>query len=135
MHKLDIPDELGAGWVEIHEKLSWSQAKSIEGKALRMRAKPGADIENMRDEDVIMEPDVLAGGIAKLDTYVTRWSLCDDAGKPLPVGRRGFTHADFDPDVGDWIIKASDEYYEDLRRSKSGPNLAEVAAPAGGEES
>jgi hypothetical protein len=104
-HTLIIPDRLGGGSVEIRAKRGWGAAQRIESAGVVIR--PGAD----GDEHTAVV-DGQAKGLAILEGSIVSWTL------PLPATRAGFLSDDFDPDVGDWLVDACEEYYASLRRTE-----------------
>ncbi|MFZ2738429.1 MAG: hypothetical protein WAY02_09380 [Burkholderiaceae bacterium] len=121
-HRIEIPDEFGGGWVEIREKRSWADVKRIDQQALRW--------EGDGSGQVIGKMDMLEQGIAKLEAAVVRWSLTDENGSSIPPDRGGFVHADFDPELGDWMIEQIDAYYAGRSRTKRAAAAVEAAAAA-----
>lgn len=124
-HKIEIPDDLGGGWVEIREKRSWADVKRIDQQAIKLEGADGGG------GSFIGKMDLLEQGIAKLEAAVVRWSLTDEHGGALPPDRGGFVHPDFDPELGDWLIEQIDAYYAGRSRSKRAAAGAEAAVAAG----
>ena len=120
-HKLEIPDDLGGGWVEIREKRSWADVKKIDQQALKWESNDG---------EVIGKMDLLEQGIAKLESAVVLWSLTDENGSSIPPNRGGFVNPDFDPELGDWLIEQIDEYYAGRSRTKRAAAAAQATAQA-----
>lgn len=103
-HRLDIPERLGGGYVDIRAKRSWAAATRVEGTGTRIEADKNAP------DGAVATIDAVAKGLAVLESAVVAWSL------PLPAARAGFLSDDFDPDVGDWLVDAIEDYYASLRR-------------------
>lgn len=125
VHRIEIPDTLGGGWVEIREKRSWADVKRIDQQAIRLEGGDGGG------SGFIGKMDLLEQGIAKLEAAVVRWSLTDENGSAIPPDRGGFVHADFAPELGDWLIEQIDTYYAGRSRTKRGAPEPEAAVAAG----
>lgn len=121
-HRIEIPPEHGGGWAEIRAKRSWSDVKRIDQQAIKW--------EGAESGQMVGKMDLLEQGIAKLESAVLRWSLTDENGSPIPPDRGGFVHADFDPELGDWLIEQIDAYYAGRSRSKRGAAAVEAATEA-----
>jgi hypothetical protein len=120
-HRLEIPDDLGGGWVEIREKRSWADVKRIDQQAIKWESNDGVTVGHM---------DLLEQGIAKLESAVVLWSLTDENGSAMAPNRGGFVNPDFDPEVGDWLIDQIDAYYAGRSRSKRAEAATQAAAQA-----
>jgi hypothetical protein len=124
-HRIEIPDDLGGGWVEIRAKRSWADVKRIDQQAIKLEGVEGGS------GSFIGKMDLLEQGIAKLESAVVRWSVTDENGGPIPPDRGGFVHPDFDPEFGDWLIEQIDAYYAGRTRSKRGAAAVAAGAAAG----
>lgn len=119
-HKLEIPPELGGGWVTIKEKRSWADVKRIDQQAVKWEGMGS-------DREVVGKMDLLEQGIAKLEASVLDWSMTDENGSKIPPDRGGFVHEDFDPELGDWLVEQIDAYYAGRSRTKRTASAAQAA--------
>lgn len=115
-HRLEIPPELGGGWVEIKEKRSWADVKRIESAAA----------VGHRDDtgEMTFTFPALEMGIAQLECSVVRWSLQDENGSAIPPNRGGFVHEDFSAEMGDWLLTSISAYYEAQVQAKRAAGAA-----------
>ena len=108
------------GWVDVKTKRPYAVARKIESESMRVIPKPGVDLENLSVDEVEIIPDLLGKGLAELGWHVVAWSLKDESGQPIPTGRAGILHEDFDDELGDWLTTRIDEIVAEGRRSKRG---------------
>jgi hypothetical protein len=108
------------GWADIKLGRPFAAGRKIESAGVKMFPKPGADLDNLKADDVELVYDQLSQGLATLEWHVIAWSLEDAGGNPLPVNRAGFLHEDFDDDLGAWLIDRINFHVEESRRSKRG---------------
>lgn len=120
MERIDLgefDERYAGGFVDVKVKRPFSVHRKIEGAMLRVSPKPGVSLDELRSEDVDLVMSPLDRSLAVLQWHVVAWSLQDDAGEALPVGRAGVLHEDFDADLGDWIEERIEQLVESRRRS------------------
>ena len=107
VHRLEIPDELGGGWVDIRKSTGWKTRVDITGKAI---AAVGEDAPALEFG--------IAEAIEKFLAYIVAWSLVDDDGEPVEVTREFIESDDFDGEIGGFILREADAWYAQRRLSK-----------------
>lgn len=105
-------DECGypGEWVDIRARRSWAARQRVDAATIGQSQVVGNELRVM--------PDLMARALAMLEEAVVAWSLRDASGEPLPVGRGGFQHDDFDEHLGDWLVRAVEAYYDGQRRGQ-----------------
>jgi hypothetical protein len=120
--RIDIPERLGSGWVEIKERRSWADSNRIEGAGLGMRAGvTQKEIELARSEGRMHE-------LMEIDPHgkiATRLAVSITAVAPELIGSHTSPRAwldsdDLDEDLGDFLFEEIEGYYAARRRTKSG---------------
>lgn len=123
-HRIEIPERFQYGvdaHVLIRPKQSWSALNRVQAAGLVVRTRVSGEAAGE------VTADVLARGLAVLETSVLSWSGVVDAdGKPIPATRAGYLHDDLDPEFGDWLVDAITVYYESLRRPADDSGKAEA---------
>lgn len=121
-HRIELADfnedRYAGGFVDIHDRRGWADQQKIEGKGLRAIPMSGSDLDNLNADNIELEITLYGRGLEVLRTAVVAWSLTDAEGQPLPANARGFNHADFPPDVGEWIVERIDAFYAAQRRTE-----------------
>ena len=111
-HRIDVPERFGmpGAFVLIKPRQSWSALNRVQAAGLVVRTdSAGATGE--------VTADVLAKGLAVLETAVLSWSGIEDAsGRAIPCSRAGFMHDDLDAGFGDWLVDTINAYYEAQKR-------------------
>lgn len=114
-HRIDVPNPerfgLKAGaYVLVKPRQSWAALNRVQAAGLVVRTDgAGATGE--------VTADVLAKGLAVLETAVVSWHGVEDAnGRPLPTSRAGYMHDDLDSDFGDWLVDTISAHYAAQRR-------------------
>lgn len=97
----------GGEHIYIRKRRGWAAHNRVQSAAVGI---DGVDSEG----NPVIKIDLLAMGLAEMETAIVSWSL------DLPVSRAGFESEDFDPALGDEIVKAIQAYYRDQGRSKAG---------------
>ncbi len=118
-HRIDIPEEYGGGFVEIKAKRSWKDSNKIAGAGFRIRQGVTQDeIQAAQAEGRmadLMEMDTHGRLSAPLETAIVGAS---ENVKPAGMTVRAWLDSEeLDEDVGDFLIKAVDEYYESRART------------------
>ncbi len=116
------------GWVDVKTGRPYAVARKIESESLRVIPNKGVELEDLSTENVEIVVDLLGKGLATLGWHIVGWSLKDEGGQPLPTGRTGILHEDFDEELGDWLTERIDGIVDERRRSKR--RLAEVGGDA-----
>ena len=121
-YRIEVPDRFGlaGAFVMIRPRQSWSALNRVQsaGAILHM-------IGGVMSDD--LTPDVLAKGLAVLETAVLSWhGVLDADGRPLPASRAGYMHDDLDPELGDWIVDAITAHYAVQRRPADAEGKAEA---------
>ena len=111
VHRINLEEYDAArypgGWVDIKGRRSWADQQRIDGAAMTLTGSATA---------MVAHPDLLARGLAALETSVIAWSLTDDSGEALPANRTGFMSDSFDAGLGDWLVVRIDAHYTAGRR-------------------
>lgn len=102
--RIEIPEELGGGWVELRESLSWAQKQKLDVAGTTYVRGVG-----FNDEINLYEHFV---GI--VEAYVFAWSL------PVPPDRTGIESEALTEEVGEWLFEQIKEHRDSTVRSKSG---------------
>lgn len=116
-HRIDIPEEFGGGYVDIKAKRSWKDSNKIAGAGFRIR-------QGVTQEEItaaqqegrmadLMEMDTHGRLSAPLETAIVATDR-----KPDGVSVRQWLDSDdMDEDLGDYLIKEVDAYYESRTRT------------------
>ena len=124
-HRLEIPERFGmpGAFVTIKPRQSWSALNRVQAAGLVVRTDgSGATGE--------VTADVLAKGLAVLETAVLSWSgVTDASGRPIPATRAGFMHDDLDAGFGDWLVDAITAFYAAQRRPEDASAEGKAEAP------
>lgn len=121
-HRIEVPERFASGaYVLIRPKQSWSALNRVQAAGLVVRTRVSGEAAGE------VTADVLARGLAVLETAVLSWSgIVDADGKPIPATRVGYLHDDLDAEFGDWLVDAITAYYESLRRPADEPGKPEA---------
>ena len=100
----------------------FAAGQQIRSASFRLIPRDGVDLDDfeLTPETVIIEVDKLGEALAAISWHVISWTLKARDGSPLPVGRDGVLHEDFDDELGPLIVEKLDELVAARRRSKSG---------------
>ena len=119
LHRIEIPEELGGGWVDIKPKRSWKDSNLLAGA--------GAVIREGLSTDEIEQANKEGRGheLMEVDPHrriELRISLAVRAHSPglVPDGmnvKQWLASEDMDEDLGDFLLEAIDTYYESRKRS------------------
>lgn len=112
-YRIDVPERFGlsGAYVLIKPRQSWSALNRVQAAGLVVRTDGGGATGEVT-------ADVLAKGLAVLETSVVSWHGITDAnGRPIPATRAGFMHDDLDAEMGDWLVDAISEFYAAQRRT------------------
>ena len=119
LHTIDLGDfseEYADGWVKIRAKRGFSTWQKVNGAGVGVR---------IGDENTaLMDPLGLA--LVVFGTSIVAWSLTDAEGQSLHVSPSGFQHEDFDPDLGEWLFKTIEDFYQSQRKT---PDELKDSAP------
>jgi hypothetical protein len=120
--RVDIPIELGGGWAEIRDHLSWAQTQRYE--------QAGVVVIRRDDGSVVMGNtfDMYEHFVGVLEAWVSAWSLVDENGAPVPANRSGIESPWLTTEVGDFLFARCKEAVAASQRTKSGTR--DVVAPA-----
>lgn len=132
----DVHDRFAGLWVDVKLRRSFAAQQRVdmarEGRdGMAMSGEDAAKVgraarAGKSDSDLLelIEEVRLGGGgdpleatVAIIESAVVDWNLVDgdDPPKKLPLGRAGVMHDDFDPDVGEQLVDAIEDYYKSLR--------------------
>ena len=119
VHRIEIPEEYGGGWVEVKAKRSWKDSNKIAGAGFRIRAGvTQPEIEQAQSEGRtadLMEMDTHGRLSAPLEVSIVETS---PELRPDGVTIRAWLDSDeLSEEVGDFLTKAIDEYYESKART------------------
>lgn len=81
--------ELSDGdWIEVKERLTYGEHKGLTASALSRTGVLGKDMG--------VDIDFQAYELSRLEMWLVDWSLCDAAGKRVPVSREAISALDVD---------------------------------------
>lgn len=127
--RIEIPAELGGGWVDIKDKRSWADSNHIASAGLRMReGLSQEDIQEAQPSD-LMEIDGHGKAAIGIAVSVLAWS--DGLLGSCASVREWLDSDELDEDLGDFIEKEIEGYYAARRRSKSGSTGSQPDAGLG----
>lgn len=119
LHRIDIPEEFGGGYVDIKEKRSWRDSNRIAGAAFHI--KKGVTQEEIEAAQAegrmadLMEMDTHGRLSAPLETAIVGTS---PGLKPEGMSVRAWLDSDeLSEDVGDFLIKEITDWYESNTRT------------------
>lgn len=120
-YRIDIPAELGGGWVEIKEKRSWADSNRLAGSALQLR-------QGLSATDITAAQEGGASDIFSIETHqaiameleVSIVAVAPELFGAASSVREWLASDDLDEDVGDFLLGEVRGYYASRRRSKSG---------------
>lgn len=125
-YRIDLGEcgpEWSGQWVDIRERRSWAARQRIDAATLGGSRLVGTELQ--------VVPDLVARAMAVLAEAIVGWSLVDSSGSPLPAGREGFEHEDFDEQLGDWLVRYIESHYDGHRRGADGrKNSVEPSTPS-----
>ena len=126
-HKIQLSDfntkTYPDAFVEIFETQSWAEKQKIDSA--------GAKVLELGEDDQYAEVDQLKTGLAVLETSVIRWEgVCDRQGGALPANKKGFTHKDFRPAMGEWLVNEIVAFYAEQERSETESLDLDETSPA-----
>lgn len=111
-HRLEVPEKFGldGAYVVIRARQSWSALNRVQSAGLVVRTSAAGPTGEVT-------ADVLARGLALLDTAVMSWGgILDMHGRPIPATHAGYLHDDLESEVIDWLVDAIAEHYEAQKR-------------------
>lgn len=119
LHRIEIPEEYGGGWVDIKPKRSWKDSNRIAGGGFHLR--PGITADELK----AAEDSGRVGDVMELDTHGRLSTPLETAIVATSEGlrREGMSirawldSDELDEDVGDHLVRAITEYYEARARS------------------
>ena len=123
-HRLEVPERFGmpGAFVTIKPRQSWSALNRVQAAGLVVRTDGAVATGEVT-------ADVLAKGLAVLETAVLSWSgVVDFDGRAIPATRAGFM-GDFDSGFGDWLVDAISAFYEAQKRTEDVSAEGKPAAP------
>jgi hypothetical protein len=119
LHRIEIPEEYGGGWVDIKARRSWKDSNKIAGAGFRI--KPGVTQDEIQAAQAegrmadLMEMDTHGRLSAPLETAIVATS---EGLKPEGMSVRDWLDSEeLDEDVGDHLIKEVTGYYESKART------------------
>ena len=129
-HKIHLsdfnPSTYPDAFAEIFETRSWAEKQRVASAGAKVLG-----FDDKSEEDQYAEIDQLKMGLAILETAVQRWEgVLDKKGDPLPANRKGFTHADFPPRMGEWLVDTIQEFYAAQERSEEESLDLDETSPA-----
>lgn len=119
LHRIEIPEELGGGWVDIKAKRSWKDSNAIAGAGSHVRE--GVT----REEAELAEKEGRFHELVETDVHVRNQVTITSAVKEhspglVPDGltfRQWLDSDDMDEDLGDFLLKEIGAYYEARKRT------------------
>jgi hypothetical protein len=105
--RIAIPEEMGGGWVELRDSLSYAQKQRLDTAGTTVRR---TELGVVVDDEINMYEHF----IATVEAYVAGWSL------DVPADRSGVESDALTEDVGEWLFEQIKEHRAATVRSKSG---------------
>ncbi len=119
LHRIEVPEEYGGGWVEIKARRSWRDSNRIAGAGFRLRH--GVTQEEIAAAQAegrmadLMEMDSHGRLSAPLESAIVATS---EGMIPAGMTVRAWLDSDeLSEDLGDFLIRAVDEFYSSTARS------------------
>ena len=120
-HRIDLAEfdpEYAGEWVDIRESLSWRQRNDVDVGWMKIRPSITQSSDGTQGVSArFAEIPAVERVMVLMETALVAWSLKDRNGAPLPVGRAGLDHEDFDGELGDWLLQLVQKYYAAFRRT------------------
>ena len=105
---------------EVKVRRPYAAARKIEAAGIVAIPKPGVDLDDLEAKDLTITIDTLAIGLETIAFHVVSWTLKTAGGDPLPTGRDGVLHEDFDDALGEALVKEIERLVAAHKRTKSG---------------
>ena len=102
--RIEIPDEMGGGWVELRDSLSFAQSQRLDT----------AGVTYIRGVGFGETVNLYEHFIGLVEAYICGWSL------PVPPDRTGIESDALTDAVGEWLFEQITEHRAATVRSKSG---------------
>lgn len=119
VHRIEIPEEYGGGWVDIKARRSWAASVRREASALRIKdGVTAADVEvaqRMGHVNDVLEFDPLSRMVTSLREAIVATS--EDV-RPSDISISAWLTSDeLDEGLGDFLMETVEEHYAARRRT------------------
>lgn len=118
LHRIDIPEELGGGWVGIKPKRSWKDSNAIAGAGSHIREGVSREEAQQAEREgrlhELVENDAHARNLVTITLAVKEHSGIVPDGLTV---KQWLDSDEMDEDLGDFLLTAIGDYYASRKRT------------------